>query len=156
MSAFSGDVSARKLAQTQVAAYRPGLEALLRVALSASKSGQAFDVEREVTMTLDMAERHPHYVTVVAGSGERVVGVVVASIEPDTDSAFILWIATTPDVQRQGIGNRLIDHLQDSTRVSRVTGYVNLDDPVAVGFWTARGWRRVHPPPQRVLMGRGL
>lgn len=156
MATCSDEMTLQKLAHPQVAAYLPQMEELLREALSASQSAKRYDLEREVASTLNMAERHPDYVTVVATSGKRILGMVVASIQSDTNCAFVLWIAVAADVQRQGIGNRLIDHLQDTTRVNMVTGYVNLEDPVAAGFWNSRGWRRVHPPPQRVLMGTRL
>lgn len=146
-------VTTRKLSHSEVGNYRPQLESLMGAALSTSISAQRYDIEREIAATLNMAERSTNYVTVIAENAKRVLAFIVGSIEPDTDSAFILWIVVSPDAQRQGIGKRVVDRFTHDTCANMLKGYVNLDDPVAVAFWQRRGWRPLHPPRRRVLMG---
>jgi GNAT superfamily N-acetyltransferase len=132
------------------------MESLLRGVLSASISAQGYDVDQQVASTLRLAERDPNYVTVVADTDSLVLGLIIGYVDLDASSAFIRWIAVGLDVRRQGIGSRLVAKFEDATRAALVKGYVNLEDPVAVAFWEARGWRRLHPPPRRVMMGRQL
>lgn len=149
-------VSLRRLPPAEVAALRPQMEPLLRGALSASISAQEYDVEQQVASTLKLAERDPTYVTIVAEADSLVLGLIIGYVDSDASSAFVRWIAVGLDVRRQRIGSQLVAAFEDTTGMALVKGYVNLEDPVAVGFWEARGWRRLHPPPRRVLMGRPL
>lgn len=119
-------------------------------------SGEEHDVDREVASTLKLAERDPDSVTVVAAAESLVLGLITGYVDSDAGSAFIRWIAVGPDVRRQGIGSRLVATFEKTTRMKLLKGYVNVKDPVALAFWEARGWRRLHPPPRRVLMGRQL
>lgn len=144
-----------QLSPAQIATSRADFESLLIDALTNSVSGRARDIPREVASTLELAQRHPAYVFVVAREGSRLLGAVTGCCEPP-DGAFINWVAVRPDAQRQGFGNMLLDHFEHVTSVRRLSGMVNLDDPVAVAFWRQRGWARLHPPPRRVVMGRQL
>lgn len=144
-----------QLSPTQIAMSRADLDSLLVSALTKSLSGRARDISREVASALELAQRHPDYRFVVAREGPRFLGAVVGCLEPP-DSAFITWVAVHPDVQRQGLGNVLLDHFEQATSIRKLSGMVNLDDPVAVAFWRQRGWERLHPPPRRVVMGRQL
>lgn len=144
-----------EVARSQIPQRRSDLEHLLRKTLCQSISGVACNIEREIASTIETAVRHPRTGTLIALDGNDVVGALFVEFE-SARSAFVRWLVVDPEHQRRGIGNRLLDDLELHHSVGAISGFVNLDDPAAVGFWEQRGWSRLHPPPRRVRMGRGL
>jgi GNAT superfamily N-acetyltransferase len=148
-----GQLSIRLLSHDEVRHDHDRLVGLLHAALAGPLGASGRDLDREVDATLLTAERHPAAITLIAELGRELVGVLVATAEPERNRVFIRWAATHPDHRRQGVATRLLDHLQQLHPDSQLYGGVDQQDPVALAFWHQRGWTRLHPPPRRVLMG---
>lgn len=146
------NVAFHQLSPEQIGSHRAELEMVLWIALAASTSGQALDIRREATSAINLAERSPGYVTIVGVRATRMLATIIGLV--DEGSAFVLWLAVRPEARRQGLANALVDYFETLAQAELVKGYVNLDDAAAVAFWNQRGWRRLHPPPRRILMGR--
>jgi GNAT superfamily N-acetyltransferase len=129
------------------------LAGLLHAALAGPLGASGRDLDREVDAALLAAERHPAGTALAAELGRELVGVLVATAEPEQHRVFLRWVATHPDHRRQGVATSLLDQLQLLHPYSQLYGGVDQQDPVALAFWHQRGWTRLHPPPRRVLMG---
>ncbi len=134
---------------------RAHLTILLRGSLRQSISGRAFDINAEVAATLDFAECAMNARVISAQGAAGLVGVAIGSVD-ESGTAFIRWVAVAPSVRQCGIGGQLVDVFETASCARRVRGWVNHDDPVALGFWLRRGWQPLGAPPHLVMMGREL
>ena len=90
--------------------------------------------------------------------GGRLVGVLIAEPCHEPTELFIRWLVVHPALQRQGVGSALVDLLEHTPGITRLTGMVDHTDLVALAFWQSRGWTTWHPHPgrRRQLMHREL
>ena len=80
------------------------------------------------------------HVAEVAG---RRVGILVGRVSRHRGerAGSITWLAVDPAHRRRGIGAALVRHFAVGRGFLHLRGYVDAEDPVAAGFWEARGWR---------------
>lgn len=111
----------------------------------------------ELAMSLDLAASDSG-LTFVASEGGRPVGVLIAAPEPWSRSAFVRWVAVDRDARRSGVGTALVEALAGTPGLNALTGMVDQEDSIALGFWQSRGWsvRRPRPGRRRQLMGVDL
>jgi GNAT superfamily N-acetyltransferase len=83
-------------------------------------------------------------VRVATLDGHRVgLAVTRASGFAGAPSTFVWWVAVDAALRRSGVGRALVAAVEDDgcARGRILEGLVSADDPAAVAFWTALGWR---------------
>jgi ribosomal protein S18 acetylase RimI-like enzyme len=96
---------------------------------------------------------HDPAALIVAESGARVVGSVIAAWDGWRGSIYRLAVA--PDHRRTGVGRRLVQSAEErlvEAGASRMQAVVVASDPQAAGFWRAGGW---HEQVERLRFVRG-
>lgn len=144
----------RMLEQDEVATRRGELERFLAGAIGSIAAGRIAEVDREAASTMTLACKASGYVTTVAEEHGELVGLLVGRLERDRSTAFVRWVVVLPENRRRGIGRLLADSFDDLVGEGLVQGVVDLDDPVAVAFWTRRDWKPLLEPRRRVPMGK--
>jgi GNAT superfamily N-acetyltransferase len=130
-------------------------EAVARVLRDALRElGEADD---ELCMSLDLAASDSG-LTFIAFDDALPVGMLLALPELRIRSAFVRWLVVAPDARRRGVATALMDALGATPGLEGLTGMVDQEDPVTLGFWQDRGWtiRRPRPGRRRLLMGVDL
>lgn len=112
--------------------------------------------ELEVVKAITTGSR-PGVCLITEESGQ-ILGVLIADPCHEPTELFIRWLVVHPALQRQGIGSTLVDALERTPGISRLSGMVDHTDRVALAFWRSRGWttRRPRPGRRRQLMHREL
>jgi polyhydroxyalkanoate synthase len=73
-------------------------------------------------------------------------------------NSFIRWLVVDPAARRRGVGSALVDAVAATSGITRLSGMVDQEDPVALAFWSRHGWTTLSPRPgrRRQLMHRDL
>ncbi|MBO8173383.1 MAG: GNAT family N-acetyltransferase [Bacillaceae bacterium] len=77
----------------------------------------------------------------VAEQDEQVIGVIVGTI--DGDRAYFYRLAVHPDYQKQGVGKKLVDALEERFRqkgVKNVFIMINQDNRKVIPFYSSLGY----------------
>ena len=146
----------RVVSADETGALHDKLAQLLKTALAESASAARWPLDHEIADTLGFASSQPTSVTVIANRSDRLVGALFAERRHLRNAVFVRWIVVHPDDRHAGVGGMLVKHVERATSANEIYGMVDLDDPVAAGFWNGRGWQPMHPRGQRVRMGRSL
>ena len=111
--------------------------------------------ELAATQTLAQSESG---LTLICMEDHRALGIVVGELEHPLESVFVRWLVVDPSARCGGVGTALIDALERTPGISRLSGMVDHTDPVALAFWRSRGWTTRWPRPglRRQLMHREL
>ncbi|MBO7433304.1 MAG: GNAT family N-acetyltransferase [Salinivirgaceae bacterium] len=95
----------------------------------------------QMTATIDDAYAHfDSHTTLKKVSDGRIVGSV--SGKKDGGSLYIGRLMVSPDCQRQGIGRKLLHHLESMFPCTREWLCSYRDDDVTCGFYSSEGFRK--------------
>jgi GNAT superfamily N-acetyltransferase len=128
---------------------------LLRGTMRHLRMGQH---ELEVSLGIAAADHGLAFVAFVASDDKEPVGVLIAARDREFDAAFIRWLVVDPAARRRGVGSALVDAVAATSGITRLSGMVDQEDPVALAFWSRHGWTTLSPRPgrRRQLMHRDL
>jgi ribosomal protein S18 acetylase RimI-like enzyme len=90
---------------------------------------------------LERLIRHDPGATLVAESGDRIIGSVIAAWDGWRGSVYRLAVA--PGNRRSGLGRQLVTEAERKLKAlgaRRLQAVVVESDPGATGFWRATGW----------------
>jgi GNAT superfamily N-acetyltransferase len=111
--------------------------------------------ELEVSLRIAAAD---HGLAFVASDDAGPVGVLIAARDREIDHAFVRWLVVDEAHRRRSVGTALVEALAATPGITRLSGMVDQDDPVASNFWRSSGWTVPSPRAgrRRQFMHRDL
>ena len=116
--------------------------ALLAIDRGCFDDGVAYDADE-----LEYAMGRPGAFTLVAESGRRIVGFLVAEADPlPRRAGLLVTIDVIEDARGRGVGQALLERSEAILAESGIRRYrlqVETSNAAAIGFYTRRGFRKV-------------
>ena len=106
---------------------------------------QSFSSDKLSRRSLLRLARSPSATFLLASSGDRLLGYAVVLFRRGVQTARLYSIAVAAAEAGRGVGSRLLAAAEDAARRRRATQLrleVRADNPTAIGFYRARGYRQ--------------
>lgn len=156
MQRHARSVAVRRLPADEIERTFPVLTEELLGWIRGSGAARGFADAAAMREQVEMAVENAGFsstetVHVAEVDGARV-GILVGRISRyrDEPAGSITWVAVDPAHRRRGIGAALVRHFAVGRGFRHLRGYVDAQDPVATGFWSAGGGRPA-PTGERFL-----
>ena len=146
MSPHTRGVGLRRLPADEVERTFPALTEDLLGWIRDSGAARGFRDEEAMREQVEMAVENAGFSSTetvhVAEVAGRRVGILVGRVSRHRGerAGSITWLAVDPAHRRRGIGAALVRHFAVGRGFLHLWGHVDGEDPVAAGFWAARGW----------------